>query len=88
MVDLPKIMKALKNSGFKYYITKLSSIYDNYTFQDINDVNDISCLKENESDNKLLSLFHNIQSDTSKTDFLLRLRYVYIFSNIKLLNLF
>ncbi|XKL59694.1 hypothetical protein PGB90_000710 [Kerria lacca] len=86
MVDLPKIMKALKNSGFKYYITKLSSIYDNYTFQDINDVNDISCLKENESDNKLLSLFHNIQSDTSKTDFLLRLRYQIQFKIARILN--
>lgn len=74
---LDGVWKSLKSS-FDCYIIKLGSVYGNYAFENLNNIELSNFIELDESDNKLRSHFHSIKSPTSKIDFILRLRLVFL----------
>ncbi len=69
------MLELLKCSGFESYVIKLSSVY-NMEYKPVGDGDVTDYLAPNDNDGKLLSLFASITSNTSKTDLLLRIRYL------------
>lgn len=77
---LTELFGTLQTAGFECFITKLSSIYEQFTYKAFDCENVSNSLLPNDNDEKLSSLFRDVKSNTSKIEMLSRLRFVNIHS--------
>lgn len=79
---LSEIFRKLQTFGFECYVTKLSSIYKQFTYKAFDHESISNFLSPDISDGKLSSLFHDVKNNTSKVEMLWRLRFVRLYPSL------